>query len=71
VNGFKQRRRLSRKLDAISFPNTGTGRDAGIHHAKTARCLAHNVVWMARVLKAHPIPTNLRQLVEEAAAVSR
>jgi hypothetical protein len=33
---------------------------------KTARYLAHNVVWMARLHKANPIPTNLRQLIAEA-----
>lgn len=47
------------------------GGDKHLYTNKTARYLAHNVVWMARLLKAHPIPTNLRQLVEEAEAVSR
>ena len=47
------------------------GGDKHLCTNKTARYLAHNAVWMARLLKAHPIPTNLRQLVEEAAAVSR
>ena len=30
ASSFKRRRHLSKRLDAISFPNTGTGRDAGI-----------------------------------------
>lgn len=37
---------------------------------KIARYMAHNLVFMARLLKDHPIPTNLKQLIEEAAAES-
>jgi len=38
---------------------------------KTARYLAHNVAYMARLLKAHPMPTNLNALIEEARTESR
>jgi multimeric flavodoxin WrbA len=47
------------------------GGDRHLYTNKTARYLAHNVVWMARLLKANPIPTNLNALIEEAKAVSR
>lgn len=33
---------------------------------ETARYVAHNVVHMAHLLKAHPFPTNLKRLSEEA-----
>lgn len=38
---------------------------------KTARYMAHNLVYMARLLRANPISTNLKQLIAEADAVSR
>lgn len=47
------------------------GGDRHLYTNKTARYLAHNVAWMARLLKANPIPTNLKQLIAEAEAVSR
>lgn len=37
---------------------------------KTARYLAHNTVFFAKLLKQNPIPTNLRELIEEAEQVS-
>lgn len=45
----------------------------GEHHmytGKTARFLAHNVVYFASLLKDNPIPTNIRQLTEEARVIS-
>ncbi|HET6496725.1 MAG TPA: flavodoxin family protein [Thermoleophilia bacterium] len=47
------------------------GGDKHLYTNKTARFLAHNVVWMARLLEKHPIPTNLNELIEEARGVSR
>ena len=47
------------------------GGDKHLYTNKTARYLAHNVVWMARLLKANPIPTNLNALIAEAKTVSR
>ena len=47
------------------------GGDRHLYTNKTARYLAHNVVWMARLLKDNPIPTNLNELIEEARKVSR
>ena len=38
---------------------------------KTARYLAHNAVFMARLLREHPIPTDLNALIAEATAESR
>lgn len=35
---------------------------------KTARYLAHNVAYFARLLREHPIPTSLKALVERARA---
>ena len=37
---------------------------------KTARYLAHNTVYFARLLKGNPIPTNLNSLIGEARAES-
>jgi len=37
---------------------------------KTARYLAHNTVFFARLLKANPVTTNLNDLIREAAAES-
>ncbi len=47
------------------------GGDKHLYTNKTARFLAHNVVYMARLLKQHPIPTNLNALYEEARRESR
>ena len=38
---------------------------------RTARYMAHNLVWGAQTLKANPCPTNLKDLDAEAKAVSR
>lgn len=40
--------------------------DLHMYTNKTARYLAHNVAYFARLLKAQPISTNLNQLSEEA-----
>lgn len=42
------------------------GGDKHMYTNKTARFMAHNVVYMARLLKENPIPTNIRQLTEDA-----
>lgn len=42
------------------------GGDKHMYTNKTARYLAHNVAFFARLLKENPIPTNLKQLTEEA-----
>lgn len=47
------------------------GGDRHLYTNKTARYLAYNVAYMARVLKDNPIPTNLNALIEEAKSVSR
>lgn len=46
------------------------GGDKHMYTNKTARFLAHNVSYMAHLIKKHPIPTNLKKLIEEAKAVS-
>ena len=46
------------------------GGDRHLYTNKTARYLAHNVAWMARLLKANPIPTNLNELIAEAKMAS-
>ncbi len=46
------------------------GGDRHMYTNKTARYLAHNVLYMAHLIKKHPIPTNLKKLIEEAKAVS-
>ncbi len=46
------------------------GGDKHMYTNKVARYLAHNVVYFARLLKDNTIPTNLRQLTEEAQAES-
>jgi multimeric flavodoxin WrbA len=45
--------------------------DLHLYTNKTARYLAHNVTFMARLLRQNPIPTNLRALIAEAERVSR
>lgn len=47
------------------------GGDRHLYTNKTARYLVHNTVYMARLLKDNPIPTNLNELIEQARAVSR
>jgi multimeric flavodoxin WrbA len=37
---------------------------------KVAAWMAHNAVWMARVMEEHPFPTNLLELAEEQLAIS-
>jgi multimeric flavodoxin WrbA len=46
------------------------GGDRHLYTNKTARYLAQNVAFFARLLKEHPIPTNLKELTGEAEAVS-
>lgn len=46
------------------------GGDTHMYTNKTARWLAHNVVWFARLLRENPIPTNLAELTEDARACS-
>ncbi len=46
------------------------GGDRHLYTNRTVRYLAHNTVFMARLLRANPIPTNLNELMEEAQAVS-
>jgi multimeric flavodoxin WrbA len=47
------------------------GGDRHLYTNKTARYLAHNLTYVAGLLKENPIPTNLNRLIEEATAVSR
>jgi len=47
------------------------GGDRHLYTNKTARFMAHNLAYMARLLKEHPIPTNLKELQEEAKQLSR
>jgi multimeric flavodoxin WrbA len=47
------------------------GGDEHLYTNKTARYLANNVTFMARLLKSNPIPTNLSALISDAQAVSR
>jgi len=47
------------------------GGDKHLYTNRTARYMAHNLVWGARALRAHPIDTNLKALDAEAKAVSR
>lgn len=46
------------------------GGDRHLYTNKTARYLAHNVAFFARLLKEHPITTNLKELTREAEGVS-
>jgi multimeric flavodoxin WrbA len=46
------------------------GGDKHMYTNKTARYMAHNLVYLANLLKKNPIPTNLKQLIEEAKAAS-
>jgi multimeric flavodoxin WrbA len=47
------------------------GGDRHLYTNKTARFLAHNLTYMARLLKSNPIPTSLTGLISDAQAVSR
>lgn len=46
------------------------GGDRHLYTNRTARYLAHNVAFFARLLKEHPITTNLKELTREAEGVS-
>ncbi len=46
------------------------GGDKHMYTNKTARYMAHNLVYMANLMKKNPIPTNLKKLIEEAKAAS-
>jgi len=46
------------------------GGERHLYTNKTARYLAHNVAYMAHLLREYPIPTNLKKLKDEAAEVS-
>jgi multimeric flavodoxin WrbA len=47
------------------------GGDQHLYTNRTARYMAHNLVWGARTLRANPIDTNLKALDAEAKTVSR
>jgi multimeric flavodoxin WrbA len=47
------------------------GGDKHLYTNRTARYMAHNLVWGARALRATPIDTNLKALDTDAKAVSR
>ena len=47
------------------------GGDRHLYTNRTARYMAHNLVWGAKALRESPIPTDLRALDAEARAVSR
>ncbi|MBP2146083.1 multimeric flavodoxin WrbA [Methanofollis sp. W23] len=47
------------------------GGDRHLYTNRTVRYMVHNLVFMAGLLKAHPIPTDLKALDEEARGVSR
>jgi multimeric flavodoxin WrbA len=47
------------------------GGDKHLYTNRTARFMAHNIVFFANLLKANPITTSLKMLNEEAAKVSR
>ncbi len=46
------------------------GGERHMYTNKTARFLAHNTVYFARLLKQNPIPTNISELTEEARQAS-
>lgn len=46
------------------------GGDRHLYTNRTARYMAHNLVYMAKLLRDNPIPTNLSELTEEAKSVS-
>jgi hypothetical protein len=45
--------------------------DQHLYTNTTARYLAHNVAYVARLLKEHPAPANFKLLVEEAKGMRR
>ena len=47
-----------------------SGGDRHLYTNRTARFMTHNLVYMANLLKQHPITTNIKKLNAEAAAVS-
>jgi multimeric flavodoxin WrbA len=47
------------------------GGDRHLYTNKTARFLANNLAYMARLLKSNPIPTDLSALIADAQSVSR
>lgn len=47
------------------------GGDKHLYTNRTARYMAHNLVWGARTLRANPVDTDLKALDSEAKAVSR
>lgn len=51
-----------------SYIEAGGGRH--LYTNRTARYMAHNLVYLAKLLKENPIPTNLKKLDEEAKKVS-
>lgn len=46
------------------------GGDRHLYTNRTVRYMVHNLVYMAQLLREHPIPTNLNELDAEAKAVS-
>jgi hypothetical protein len=46
------------------------GGDSHLYPNRTARYMAHNLVYFAKLLRENPIPTNLKKLDEEAKKVS-
>lgn len=44
--------------------------DKHLYTNKTARYMAHNLVYFAQLLKKNPIPTDLKKLTDEATAIS-
>lgn len=47
------------------------GGDKHMYTNKTARYMAHNLAFFARLMKDNPIPTNLKQLIADAKAASQ
>ena len=47
------------------------GGEKHLYTNKTALYMAHNLVYMAKLLQEHPIPTSLKALIEEAKAESK
>ena len=47
------------------------GGDKHLYTNKTARFLAFNTTFFARLMRSNPIDTNLKELIDAAATVSR
>ena len=47
------------------------GGDKHLYTNKTARYMANNLAYFARLMKENPIPTNLKQLIEDAKTASQ